>query len=85
MTATTTQQLTEMQQALQFAVECRAPAFKIFLHEQKGFRFPMNDDRAVANVLQLLGIQSRKEVRTDPAAGEEWRLLVEEFHTWRVS
>lgn len=85
MTTVTRQQLTEMQQAMLFAIECRAPAFKIFLHEQKGFPYPMSDDRAVANVLQLLGIKSREEVRTDETAGEEWRLLVDEFRAWRIS
>ncbi|MBB3591697.1 hypothetical protein FHX08_002041 [Rhizobium sp. BK529] len=85
MTAATRHQLAEMHDALQFAISCREPAFKIFLHEQKGFSHPMSDDQAVANVLSLLGIRSREEVRSDEAAAEQWRLLVEDFRTWRIS
>ncbi|MDM9619106.1 hypothetical protein [Rhizobium sp. S96] len=79
------EQYAHLQEAAQFALDCCAPPFKVFLHERKGFEFPLSDDKAVAAVLQLLAIRNRDEIRTDEAAAAEWRSLRTEFHQWRVS
>lgn len=81
----TQQQLAHLQEATQFALQCCEPPFKVFLHERKGLAFPFTDDQAVAGTLQLLGIRSRDEIRTDEAAAEEWHALRTEFQQWRVS
>jgi hypothetical protein len=79
------QQFARLHEAAKFAVDCCESPFKVFLHERKGLGFPLQDDQAVAGVLQLLGLRSRDEIRTDVAAAEEWRALRAEFQEWRIS
>jgi hypothetical protein len=81
----TRQQLRHLQEATEFVLQCSEPPFKVFLHERKGFAFPLADDNAVAGVLQLLGVRHRDEIRTDETAAAEWRALRAEFQDWRVS
>lgn len=81
-----TQDFAKLHEASQFAVSCREPAFKLFLHEKRGMeKYPVSDDKAVIFACGLLGIKVPSEFTDSPQARHRWQLLRSAFDIWRVS
>ena len=61
---------------------CTSPAFKRWLHEIH--QADISDQKRVdSRVRSMLGIESRAELDTDPAAAARWRAMAAEFEAWR--
>lgn len=68
--------------AAEATMKCQTGAFRRFLIECHGLPDTADLERTLTRLRTLLGITSRAELNTDPAAQARWRSLTKEFDRW---
>ncbi|MFN7177617.1 MAG: hypothetical protein ACK4MX_12110, partial [Thermaurantiacus sp.] len=69
--------------AVEAAIKCGEPAFRVFLEERHGLERPLTDDKVAARLRSLLGVTSRRELNSDPQAAARWKEIRRDFENWR--
>lgn len=64
------------------AIKSQEQAFQLFLMDRKGLVDATDQLRIDSHVRKLLGVESRTELDTDPAALSRFRDLLAEFQAW---
>lgn len=66
------------------ALLCKHPSFQRFLQARCDERVA-SPAAAAQQVRRACGVASRRELDTNPAAGDAWRQLVSEFNAWAAA
>ena len=69
--------------AAEASMNCKKPAFKLFLHERHGLEKPLTTERAAQKLRSLLGVASRRELNAGGDALARWRQVRADFREWR--
>jgi len=69
--------------AAECTMKCADTAFRRFLMERHELPHPATATTATTRVKSILAITSRTELNESPAAAEGWRIIIQEFETWR--
>jgi hypothetical protein len=70
--------------AAECAMKCNDRLFRRFLVEERGVLDVADTERVVVSVREVLKIESRTELNTDPAAAARWVDLRSSFEAWRT-